>query len=792
MAGRSRIAAVLLAFSLAGCGGQSDAPVLQTGSAASMASPRAAIELGPPVTNEAARAVQGLAPGVDYQRKESALVVDGTPFTIDTSDREAVRLFYNRIHREPTPPMDWTGNHAAGAPGTTTPAFRAAVMQRVNWYRAMAGLPAAVRLSGQNSAKAQHAALIMSVAGQLSHTPPPTWKFYTQEGADAAIASNLALGAMGPEAIDQYIQDPGSNNGPVGHRRWIFHPNTRTMGTGDVPAGEIDGKKLWAANALWVTDVDFFGARPAVRDDFVAWPAKGYVPYATVYERWSLSYPDADFTQAIVSVTRDGAPVNLTLEPVKEGVGENTLVWKMADIDPAGHHAQPANDVRYRVSITNVVTANRARSFNYDVTVFDPAVASTNRLQPVVTAPAETPADTPYQVRIAALPGATGYSVTAMLRAAPGTTRAPLDTAHWTSANAGHHDIIADGALRFHVATNDWGLQSATLGKPLFVASDSARVLVSRTMRPATNKQRFRVQVSGDDGASWKDAYSESGADSMAPLTGTLQVALSAYRGQIIRLRLVMDATDFAYIGPDTGWHVSAVDVEGLDALTPGNAGDYRSADGAFTLSHARPGAYLLIPRVELAHLYDSDPGAPAFVTVSGATLSGPRSAYTLTRSDNVLTIVDNTGRDGTQTVRDPYRLEFTDVTLAFDIDGSAGDTYRLYRAAFNRQPDNRGLGFWTRAVDGGLPLDDMGREFARSSEFASLYGAAPTPVQLITAMYRNVLHRAPDAVGAAYWLQQLNNGLPVERLLIEFSNSPENKAQVASETALGMQYTRP
>jgi len=57
MAGRSRIAAVLLAFSLAGCGGQSDAPVLQTGSAASMASPRAAIELGPPVTNEAARAV---------------------------------------------------------------------------------------------------------------------------------------------------------------------------------------------------------------------------------------------------------------------------------------------------------------------------------------------------------------------------------------------------------------------------------------------------------------------------------------------------------------------------------------------------------------------------------------------------------------------------------------------------------------------------------------------------------------------------------------------------------------
>lgn len=781
---------MLLVFSLAGCGGPSDAPVQQTGIAASMASSRAAVQLGTPVTNAAARTTQGFAPGVDYQRKESALVVDGTPFTIDTSDREAVRLFYNRIHREPTPPIGWTGNHAAGAPGTTTPAFRAAVMQRVNWYRAMAGLPAAVRLSEQNSAKAQHAALIMSVAGQLSHTPPSTWKFYTQEGADAAIASNLALGAMGPEAIDQYIQDPGSNNGPVGHRRWIFHPNTRTMGTGDVPAGAIDGKNLWAANALWVTDTDFFGARPAVRDDFVAWPAKGYVPYATVYERWSLSYPDADFTQASVSVTRDGAPVKVTLEPVKNGYGENTLVWKMADIDPAGHHAQPATDVRYRVSIINVMVANAVRSFNYDVTVIDPAVASANRLQPLVTAPPDTTPGTPYQARIAALPGATGYSVTTMLRAATGTTRAPLDTASWTSANAGYHDIIAAGALRFHVSENDWGPQSATLGKALFVASDNARALVSRTRYLASSGQRFRVQVSRDDGANWEDVYSEQGTGTTAPLTGTLRVALNAYRGQIIRLRLVMDATGPAYLGPDTGWRVSAVTVEGLDALS--DPRDYRSVDGAFTLSHARPGAYLLIPRVELAHLYDSDPGAPAFVTVSGAVLSGPRSAYTLTRSDNVLTIVDNTGRDGTQTVREPYRLAFTDVTLAFDAGGSAGKTYRLYRAAFNRQPDDRGLGFWIRAMDGGSSLEDIGREFVRSGEFANLYGAAPTPAQVITAMYRNVLHRAPDEVGAAYWLQHLNNGLPIERLLIEFSESPENKAQVAGETALGMQYTRP
>lgn len=47
---------------------------------------------------------------------------------------------------------------------------------------------------------------------------------------------------------------------------------------------------------------------------------------------------------------------------------------------------------------------------------------------------------------------------------------------------------------------------------------------------------------------------------------------------------------------------------------------------------------------------------------------------------------------------------------------------------------------------------------------------------QLVDAMYRNVLDRAPDADGKAYWLARLAGGdLSPLQLLLFFSESPEN-----------------
>ena len=61
----------------------------------------------------------------------------------------------------------WTGNHASCNPGSTSLDFRDAVLHRTNYFRAMAGIPATVTLKDEYNAKAQAAALMMSVNGPI-------------------------------------------------------------------------------------------------------------------------------------------------------------------------------------------------------------------------------------------------------------------------------------------------------------------------------------------------------------------------------------------------------------------------------------------------------------------------------------------------------------------------------------------------------------------------------------------------------------------------------------------------
>ena len=119
----------------------------------------------------------------------------------------------------------------------------------------MGGVPPVESLKADYNQKAQAAALMMSVNGKLSHDPPSSWDCYSSDGKTGAGNSNLYLGVFGPDAISGYIYDPGSGNYPVGHRRWILYPQTKHMGTGDIPP--VSGE--WKSNALWVFDLDSAG-----------------------------------------------------------------------------------------------------------------------------------------------------------------------------------------------------------------------------------------------------------------------------------------------------------------------------------------------------------------------------------------------------------------------------------------------------------------------------------------------------------------------------------------------------
>lgn len=144
------------------------------------------------------------------------------------------------------------------------------------------------------------------------------------------------------------------------------------------------------------------------------------------------------------------------------------------------------------------------------------------------------------------------------------------------------------------------------------------------------------------------------------------------------------------------------------------------------------------------------------------------------------LEIIDSfESRDGTDYISDVERLEFRDVTLALDINGNAGQAYRLYQAAFARTPDNGGLKYWISNMDGGMTLNQVADGFLSSNEFKGLYGVNPRIDQYLSALYSNVLYRAPDQGGHDYWVNQVQHGMTNAQVLAGFSESNENKVNV-------------
>ena len=175
------------------------------------------------------------------------------------------------------------------------------------------------------------------------------------------------------------------------------------------------------------------------------------------------------------------------------------------------------------------------------------------------------------------------------------------------------------------------------------------------------------------------------------------------------------------------------------------------------------------------------------------ARYTSPRSANTLVRLAN--DDIQVSGPEGVDTLHDIERAVFGTTAVGFDIAGTGGQAYRLYQAAFDRAPDEGGVGFWMYSIDRGLSLVDAAANFMTSTEFTSLYGANPTNEQFMTRLYANVMDRAPDS-GYYFWLDALYgrgefDGAVCSRPfgLAQFSESPEHQANVIGAITNGFQY---
>ncbi|OMH39277.1 DUF4214 domain-containing protein [Motiliproteus sp. MSK22-1] len=98
----------------------------------------------------------------------------------------------------------------------------------------------------------------------------------------------------------------------------------------------------------------------------------------------------------------------------------------------------------------------------------------------------------------------------------------------------------------------------------------------------------------------------------------------------------------------------------------------------------------------------------------------------------------------------------------------------RLYKAAFDREPDIDGLNYWIDRWEDNMPLLDIATCFYQSNEFQEMYGN-PSNWTYIDLLYENVLDRDPDIEGLNYWLDEMESGMHHAGVLASFSNSIEN-----------------
>lgn len=275
-----------------------------------------------------------------------------TGLTVDTNDKADVIAFYEDIYLSSLG-MDnnigWTGNIAAKNPGTTSQSHKIAMQQRINYYRAMVGVPAIVIVAEEESLIAQEAAYLVSVNKRVSHYPTSDWKEWTQLRADACQSSLLAGGNYGTRVIDSYIGDLGSGNKAVGHRRILMHPYRYILGAGDIPPPT--GEKTYVqANAIYIGGERNFD----VEYPTICWPNAGYTPKELLPVRWSYTTEDGDYSEATLTMRKNGKIVAATIID-RTGWAGTGLTWEPEGIPgPYSDAVMTNEDDTYTITISNI------------------------------------------------------------------------------------------------------------------------------------------------------------------------------------------------------------------------------------------------------------------------------------------------------------------------------------------------------------------------------------------------------------------------------------------------------
>jgi len=259
--------------------------------------------------------------------------------------------------------LNWSGSRYSCNSGTYNQSVNNKILGRINYFRRITGLNDDVTFDSNLNQLCQQAAVMLEVNATLSHCngtnnyPCNTWSCATIDAIYVAQRSVLASGHWSYfNPVTLYMQDRGDQNKPVGHRRWLLYPRAKTFGN-----GITDSK-----NVIYVSD-NFFN--PAQNSKpYVAYPPEGYVPAPIVFDRWSFSLANADFSNAYVVMTDpNGFSVQLNIIYVNGLYGDPAIVW-----EPQNIQHNNTSDLTYTITIGGIQNAQQ-NTYTYQTTIIQPS-----------------------------------------------------------------------------------------------------------------------------------------------------------------------------------------------------------------------------------------------------------------------------------------------------------------------------------------------------------------------------------------------------------------------------------
>ncbi|PID94018.1 MAG: hypothetical protein CSA95_05100 [Bacteroidetes bacterium] len=293
------------------------------------------------------------------EKPATNIQITADPVSTREDALQAYEIFY--LGTEVKDPH-WNGSLEECNPGTLPQYIHDKVLGRINFYRAMCGLPADIIFNEELNRKCQYAALMIHANERLSHNPPTSWRCWNVDGHEACMNSNISYGSPNylphtSQSIDYYMQDHQSDNAAMGHRRWLLYSRAKVMGHGSTTQ----------ANAIWVGG-NINNPVPENTPTFIAYPPPGYIPSPVYYDYWTLSSENGDFRNATITMTdEEGIEIeeNITYtsgvgDPI---IGDYTIAWH-PDLE-----LNEQEDNTFNVKVENIKIYNTTYSFEYQVTI---------------------------------------------------------------------------------------------------------------------------------------------------------------------------------------------------------------------------------------------------------------------------------------------------------------------------------------------------------------------------------------------------------------------------------------